>query len=380
MALETKPSICMFVLNPYLNDGRVRRTCRYLSERGYRITVIAESPSGEDDYLEIDGVGVYRLNNSGLPTTKGRFIKYMTRAAIKAADIKADIYHAFDLDTLLPAFIASVLNRGKLLYEAHEYYVGIQALLNRPFTKSIWSILERLLIHKADRVITVNQSIADKLVSRYAIPTPDVIYSCTNPIITERSSYLRERYNIPPDKLIVLYTGILREGQGLMILPELFSKTDKAVMVLVGDGPLLMELESKSNRLNVEERMIFAGKVDYDELEKYYNSADVGILLMEPIAENNRYALPNKFFGYLSAGLPVIVSDIPELKRFVDTYNLGLVISPQVQEAVYAVEKIASETSLYERYRRNAIDFSKEYTWDKEASKYPDIYAELTGS
>ncbi len=380
MTLETKPVICMFVLNSYLNDGRVRRTCRYLSERGYKVTVIAESPSGDDDYLEIDGVNVYRLDDSGLPTTKGRFIKYMTRAAIKAAGIKADVYHAFDLDTLPPAFIASVLNRGRLLYEAHEYYVGIQALLKRPFTKTIWSILERLLIHKADRVITVSQSIADKLASRYAILTPDVIYSCTNPVNTERSDYLRENYSIPPDKFIVLYTGILREGQGLMILPEVFSKTDKAVMVLVGDGPLRMELETKSRELNTEERMIYAGQVDYDELEKYYNSADAGILLMEPIAENNRYALPNKFFGYLSAGLPVIVSDIPELKRFVDEHSLGLAIPPRIQDAVYAVEKMSSDENLYNRFHRNAIDFSKKYTWDKEASKYPGIYAELTGS
>jgi len=367
----------MFVLNPYVSDGRVRRTCRYLSSSGFDVVVIAESQSGVDDESDIDGVRVIRLASGGWPTSKGRFIKFMLRAAMRGAAIKAEIYHAFDLDALAPAVIASIWNRGSVVYEAHEYYVGLEALLGRPFTKMAWIIWEWLLIFIADRTITINNSIADKLRSRYGIQRPDVIYSCAENCNSKKNGLLRKRYDIQDQKLIALYTGILRKGQGLEILLEAFSEIESTELVIIGSGPMEDKLKEKWKMLKLERKVIFVGQVEYDELGDYYASADIGILLMEPEAENNRLALPNKFFAYLSAGLPVIVSDIPELRHFVGDYELGLVISPTKENTISAINNLASDKTLYQRCQANAVEFSSEFTWINEAEKYIRIYSEL---
>lgn len=367
----------MFLLNPYEMDGRVRRTCRFLSTQGYHVTVIAESPSSSDDELDIDGVRVVRLNDKGLPTRKGRFIKYMVRAAFLGMDIGADIYHAFDLDTLAPAVFAAMLNRGKVVYESHEYYVGLAPLLKRPLVKAVWILLEKLLIYRVDTVITVSESIAQRLSDRYAIEKPEVIYSCSELKESSKLNRLRDMFNIPDGKMIAIYAGILCRGRGLELLPQVFARTENAVLVLVGQGELGDRLKKQCERLHLENRVFFIDTADYDGLDEYYRSADIGIMLIEADAESKRMALPNKFFASLAAGLPVVVSDIPELSSLVKRYQLGLVTSYDIDDVAAAVEMLANDSQYYNRCRKNALDFSGEFTWENEAEKYIGIYDEL---
>jgi len=65
-----------------------------------------------------------------------------------------------------------------------------------------------------------------------------------------------------------------------------------------------------------------------------------------------------KIAHYLQCGLPVIVSNLPTLKRLIDTYNCGICVE-KVEEVPVAVETIRSD---YERYSENAIFcFQKEF-------------------
>ena len=45
--------------------------------------------------------------------------------------------------------------------------------------------------------------------------------------------------------------------------------------------------------------------------------------LLEDDCENHRLALPNKVFEYIAAGVPVVVSDLPELRRLVEEHGVG---------------------------------------------------------
>ncbi|MBD3170028.1 MAG: glycosyltransferase [candidate division Zixibacteria bacterium] len=369
--------ICMFLLNPYITDGRVRRTCRYLSSNGHEITVIAESPSGKDDELETDGVRVIRLDTSGLPTSKGRFIKYNYRAAVLGAQANADIYHAFDLDALAPASFAALINRGKLIYESHEYYTGLEALNGRPITRFIWNMLERLLIYRADRVITINGSIADKLASFYSIPNPEIIYSCADFHSEGSAGSMREKLGIPEGRMVLVYIGVLRPGQGLEILIDAVKDVEDVVLLILGDGPLKALLVDKIEKYGITDKIIFREIELGMDVKEYLSSADAGVLIMEPVAENNRMALPNKFFSYLAAGLPVIVSDMPELKYFTEKYELGLVVDADAECTREAIELFIEAPGVSRRYGKNALEFSKEFTWESQARKYLYIYKEV---
>lgn len=60
-----------------------------------------------------------------------------------------------------------------------------------------------------------------------------------------------------------------------------------------------------------------------DVLLGYTSSADCGIAFIEDISLSDRYCLPNKLFEYIAAGLPVISSGLPDLKKFISTYKVG---------------------------------------------------------
>ncbi|MCP4631521.1 MAG: glycosyltransferase family 4 protein, partial [candidate division Zixibacteria bacterium] len=123
-------------------------------------------------------------------------------------------------------------------------------------------------------------------------------------------------------------------------------------------------------------KVYFYGRVDVDDIAGYYKSSDLGILLLEPLAENNRLALPNKFFSYIAAGLPIIVSDIPELSNFVSKYQMGIIVDEDAKIAD-SINNLLQNEGRYNLFRENALKFSREYSWDKEVSKYSEIYDRL---
>ena len=73
-----------------------------------------------------------------------------------------------------------------------------------------------------------------------------------------------------------------------------------------------------------------------DELPQYVEGADVGVVLTDGSCENHRLSLPNKVFQYLQSGLPVIVSDLPEMARLVRAHGVGLTVDRDSPESIAA--------------------------------------------
>jgi hypothetical protein len=94
-------------------------------------------------------------------------------------------------------------------------------------------------------------------------------------------------------------------------------------------------------------------------------SAQIGIALYDHKPRDlNAYTVglsSGKIAHYLQCGLPVIVSNLPSLKRLIDTYNCGIYVE-KVEEVPVAVETILSD---YVTYSKNAIIcFQKEFDFD----------------
>jgi len=75
---------------------------------------------------------------------------------------------------------------------------------------------------------------------------------------------------------------------------------------LLGDGGYEKTLLNEAKLLKVDKRVIFCGKVDYDLLHEYTCSADAGLCFIQPVSISYQYALPNKLFEYIMAGIPVL--------------------------------------------------------------------------
>ncbi|UCC80325.1 MAG: glycosyltransferase family 4 protein [Candidatus Zixiibacteriota bacterium] len=367
--------VVYLILNSLEFDSRARLEIDVIGSMGHDVEIICTVGAEPDNY---NGHPIHRIKQYTWPTRKIRFAQFNLYAGKIGARLKGDIYHAVDLDVLLGAYRAARKTGGKLIYEARELYTELEPLQGRNTLKAIWRGLERRLIGKADRVITINESIAGELRKRYGIDKPAIIRNMAMPVADVKPVDLRKKFNVPDNFRIILYQGVLRSGQGLLYQLEIMKYLDKVAMLFLGAGPIEDHIRKKSVEYGMEDRVILAGRVSPDELLNYTASADAGLLLMEDTAMNNRLALPQKLFQYLAAGIPQIVSPLPEISRFVKNEDTGIVIPlGQPREAAEGIAKFLNDSSRYNEVRENCRKSAKKNNWENESRKLIEIYREL---
>lgn len=299
----------------------------------------------------------------------------------KSRHVRAEVYHATDLVTLLAGFLLKKKNGGMLIYDTHELW--IDSLENCGNTiKKILKLYETFLIHRADVVITVNESIADELVNRYNIPRPVVVLNC--PIYEPVDCV-----STPLDEIKVLYQGVYIRDRGIEELLRSVKYLDsKCKLYLRGydgyvprgeDGEYMKYIRNIAEEEGVRERVVFLNPVEMMDMVRLSTGFDIGVTPYKPTNMNQLYASPNKTFEYMMAGLAVVVSDIPEQKRFVVDNFVGLSFDPESPyDIASAINKLVNDPRLLMEMKANAIKCAKtKYNWDIQGDKFVEVYKKL---
>ncbi|MDD3748087.1 MAG: glycosyltransferase family 4 protein [Candidatus Bipolaricaulis anaerobius] len=306
------------------------------------------------------------------------FLDYWGRAYRLALEEPADVYHAHDLNTLPVAWWAARSLGGKLVYDSHELYTETSNLSRRE--RWTWRQLERFLIRRCDAVITVNDSIAAELQVRYGIPLPTVVMNC--PVISEkvdRTTHLRDAVGVAEDEAIVLYHGGFSAHRGLHNLISAMALVPMGKLVMMGWGRIEEELRRFAEAQGLlGTKVFFLPPVSQEELLSWTASADVGVIPYQPVGLNNYYSLPNKLFEYLGAGLPVAVSNLPELARVVDTHKVGYTFNPDdPQDIARAIIQIIGDPGHLAELKKRALAARERFSWQVEERKLLNIYERL---
>lgn len=314
-----------------------------------------------------------------IPHRPFSFSDYYSRSIKLVRKEPADIYHAHDLNTLPVAYWAKKKMGGKLVYDSHELYVetsGISSL-----EKLISKILERVLIRRSNRVITVNRSIANELAKRYKVPPPTVIMNCPKIDCTEKTpgdNPLRRELGLDSETPLILYQGGYSPNRGLQNLIMSAHYLSKVIIVLMGWGKLEQELKDLTKTEGLSERVRFTPPVSTQELLYYTASATLGVIPYQFVGLNNYYSSPNKLFEYMAAGLPVAGSDFPELKKVIEGYKLGKTFNPDEPEDIAeAINYVLSDKERYNEMKKNALRAAKVFNWENESRKLLEIYKRL---
>jgi len=380
--------VLSIVYNEFINDNRVLNQAISLDNSGYDVTILALKlrtavPSEE----KISGIKVLRIFR-GYGNEKIFRIKFI-RLVYKILKFNYELYsfvikndfsviHCHDLNTLQLGFVAKLVrgNRFKLIYDAHEYETQRNLLFG--FKKLRMKIKERFLIKFCDKVITVSDSIADEYVRLYGITKPTVILNC--PVIDPseepvKSNVFRKKFNIPFSNKIFLYQGYLVVGRGIEIILEAFKEldNDKLSLVFMGEGSLL---ETIKNDENYNKSVFIHPFVKSNEIIEHTSSADFGISFIEDISLSDRYCLPNKLFEYIAAGLPVITSGLPEMKKFVETYEVGVSANENSVDGFLAAFKKLLRLDTDE-LDSNISDTRRLYHWGTQEKVLLNLYESL---
>lgn len=373
----------MIVMNNFSNDSRVLKEGVSASKAGFQVKIVAladdENKLPENDFFDGGEVKRLALVTKKLPKKLGfqlvKYLEYMVRVVKECRN--SQIIHCNDLRPLPIAIISKFLSLGKtkILYDAHEFETERHSNIN-PVLHALVICLESICLKFCDSMITVSEGIALEYQKRYNIKKPQIVMN--SPYYQEHvnSNKLREALKIDKTTKIVLYQGGLSPGRGIELILDAFAaiNRDDIALVIMGYGPLQSKIEKISES---SPNVFFHPAVSPSELLSYTSSADVGILLYPNSCLNHFYCLPNKFFEYTMAGLPVIVSDLYELRRFTDQYKLGIIISNVTAESVAEAVKTIVDSPDLNIYSSNASSMAEQYSWEIQEKKILQIYKEL---
>jgi glycosyltransferase involved in cell wall biosynthesis len=367
--------VAFSVTNCICFDQRVQKIAGTVSKLGCKITIIGRRLDSCCDSESI----AFRTKRFRMFFRRGfLFYKFINiRLFFYLLFHRFDIVVANDLDTLLPNFLIAKLKRLPLVYDAHEYFTGVPELQDRPFVKWVWTTIERNIFPHLKTVMTVSDSIAEQYEKQYGIRAI-VVRNCASSS-EEIKQLSRDELGIPEDSLLLILQGgginIDRGGEELI---EAVSKVDKVFLIIAGSGDVIDVLKEKTINLNVFDRIRFIPKLHWKELMRYTKSADAGLTLDKDTNLNYRFSLPNKLFDYISAGIPVIAGDLPEVKKIIDEYRCGIIIPKVTSEEIgRAIIKLRDDRDYLNKLNQNAVNASESLNWDLESKKVSDFYSEI---
>lgn len=294
------------------------------------------------------------------------YAEYNLRLFLKLLFTKKDILLANDLDTLLPNFLISRLQNKKLVYDSHELFTEVPELINRPKTQKVWLKIENAIIPKLTNCYTVCQSISDYYNDKYNTRFK-VIKNL--PIKSEFS----EKKTVKNEDKKIIYQGALNLGRGIELMIQSMQYLDNTQFIIVGDGDISKKLKQQVEELKLQNKVQFLGRKSPEELKKITLQATIGISFEEDLGLNYRYALPNKIFDYIHAEIPILVSDLPEMKRVIIDYSVGEILTEREPKLIaQQIQKIFKND-----YQEALIKAKNELNWSTEKEKIKTIFQSL---
>ncbi len=370
--------VIMSVTSDLVTDQRVQRSASALKEAGYQVMVVGRRLPQS---LSMPGKR-YRTKRFRLWFNKGPlfYANYNLRLLGYLLWHRADILYSHDLDTLSANFIASRLKRIPLVYDSHEYFTGVPELLKRPRVQRIWKRIEKTILPHLKYAVTVNDSIAKLYEAEYQRPFTVIRNVPETKQLPELSPLqLRRELGLPTEKRIILLQGAginIQRGAEEAVLAMLH--IENALLLIIGGGDVLPVLKEMVSKHSLSDKVRFEGKKQPADLLFYSRCADIGLSLDKDTNINYRFSLPNKLFDYIHAGIPVLASDLPEVRSIVEGYGVGLICpghDPQVLAAY--MERLLKEGPERSRWIENTKAAAKVLNWETERNKLLAIFRKI---
>ncbi len=361
------PKIIVSVTNDLTTDQRVHKVCNSLTNQGFAVTLLGRKLKNSPKLYRN-----YTTKRFKLLFNKGFlfYAEYNLRLFFYLLFKKKDFILSNDLDTLLANYLVSRTQKTKLVYDSHELFTEVPELINRPKTQKIWLKIEKFILPKLINCYTVCDSIATYYNKKYQTNFK-VIRNV--PVLTKIDSNYQFPF-APKDKKIIIYQGALNIGRGIELLINTMNYLENTIFVIIGTGDIENQLKLRVKDNNLNDKVIFLGRVNPNELKNITPKADLGISLEEDLGLNYHFALPNKIFDYIHSEIPVLVSDLPEMKKIVNNYKIGeIAIEREPEKLAKQLKNILKTPKSY--YSKNLRKAKKSLNWQEESKKLQDIFS-----
>lgn len=370
-----------FYQSSFKYESRILKETKSLVHSGLinKVIIAGIWEAGYDEHEELDNKRVLwrvSLKTQVLPGGSSwkvlQHIEWAFKIFFKLRKEGIKFVHCHSLSTLPIAVLFKIFAQSKVIYDAHELETerGMHGIRQR-----VSKLLERLLINYADRIIVVSNSIAEWYQNQYGLEKIHIIknFPYQENYSSKSNHILKDTFKIQDNEILYIYHGGLSNGRSIEILLDVFSKVNrKKHIVFMGYGELEDTVKKyEKNFPNIH----FHPAVKPGDIISYAKGADVGICMIENISLSYYYSLPNKLFEYIVSGLPVIVSDFPDMGKIIDKYKCGWKSLVNEQALIDTIEKISSE-EIKDKIK-GVLKCKDYFVWDSEEKKLLNIYDSL---
>lgn len=319
-----------------------------------------------------------RLRSRSLPTLLPlqllKFAELCARVIGLALRQRPHVVNVHTLGLLPVGVLFKLLFRTRLVYDAHELETEVEGLVG--LRQRLARLVERSLIGYCDAVCVVNRSIADWYEKAYGLARVWVVHNMPRRMtaVPQRTGLLRQAIGLnSPDALLFIYQGMLSSGRGIEMLLDVFAGINgDRHLVCMGYGPLEEQVrQAAQGHPNIH----FMPAVAPELVKDYTVDADVGLSLIENTCLSYYLCAPNKLYEYTACGVASIVSDFPEMSRFVDSHDCGWKVEPSVVALGQLIRSIDAEVLAAKR--ANAVRAGVQYCWENEEPELLRMYESL---
>jgi glycosyltransferase involved in cell wall biosynthesis len=299
-------------------------------------------------------------------------------------DVKPAIIHAHDLPSLPGAIQLAAATNAQLIFDAHELETERAPPLPIDQKRFI-DFLESWWLNHVNRMVTVCDSIADFYQTRFKGARATVFMNVPELNDTGNADYdLRGAAGLSADAKTVIYTGAVgREARGLHKVVEALRLLDGVNLIILGpraegnDDWLLDIAES----MGVRERLRLLPPVPTDQVVSAIRTADAGVCPIQDVALSYRVSMPNKLFECAFAEVPICVSDLPEMARFVTDLGIGVVMDQtDPQSIAAALREVLDNRARYALTSESRARLKDEYSWPAQSRRLQQLYREIEGT
>ena len=270
-------------------------------------------------------------------------------------------------------WLFSYFRKKPIVYDTHEYFLGVPEIQNRIVVKMIWTGIEKFIFPKLQHVFTVNNSIADLYFQDYNL-RPNVLRNLPSfSYLSNKES--RISLGLPENKPLVILQGAgINVDRGSEELLEAISIQNKYSLCIVGSGDVLAKLKERAKEKDLKSKVFFIPPLSYDQMMQYTLNCDVGVSLDKNNNKNYQFSLPNKIFDYSKAEIPFIATNLIEIKKIVDRYQTGILInSLSPKDILNGLDK-AIELKNSPSFSMNILKMNTTLNWEKEAEILKKTY------
>jgi glycosyltransferase involved in cell wall biosynthesis len=364
--------IIVCVTNDLTTDQRVDRSCTALVKMGFEVLLIGRKL---EKSLPLEP-RTYRMKRMKLLFNNGPlfYAEYNLRLLFFLLTHKVDVLFSNDLDTLPANYLASGIRHLPLIHDCHEYFRGMPELNGRGIVTRIWKFLEDHTFPKLKTVMAVNASIAEIYHKEYG----NEIKVIRNVPVTKPSMQPKKKSDlgIREDQKVILYQGAVNIDRGLeeAIQAMRFVKSN-AVFLIIGTGDIFEKLKQLVIDPDLTSKVILTGQIPFQQLHSWSLMADIGLSIEKDVSLNYHYSLPNKFLDYIQAGVPVLISPMPEMLAIVEKYNIGGIISSHDPMSLAGkFDEMLENTGELARFRENTRKAATDLCWEKEEKEFIKIF------